>query len=193
MLLQTAKKPFDKNGWLYELKLDGLRCLAHIDGTTLISRHSKDLSNIFPEIQLHKAVKKSVILDGELVAMTNGVPDFYALRRRSLLKNNFKIALASKANPVSFVAFDILYLDGKNLCNKPLYERKKILAASVKENGITISKFVETNGIALFNAAIENNLEGVIAKRADSIYRPNKRTHDWLKFINPKFPETRRL
>ena len=125
--------------------------------------------------------------------MTNGVPDFYALRRRSFLKNDFKIGLASKATPVSFVVFDILYLDGENLCNKPLYERKNLLAANIKESGLSISRFVETNGISLFNAAIEKNLEGVIAKKADSIYRPGKRTHGWLKFINPNFPATRKL
>jgi len=168
--------------------------LAHIDGTTLISRHGKDLSSIFPEVQLHNAVKTSVVLDGELVVMTNGVPDFYALRARSLMKNDFKINLASKTTPVSFVTFDILYLDGENLCNKPLHERKKILAVNVKENNnLSISRFIETNGLDLFNAAVENNLEGVIAKRADGIYRPNKRTHDWLKFVNPKFPDTRKL
>jgi len=144
-------------------------------------------------VQLHGAVKKSVILDGELVVMTNGKPDFYALRRRSLMQNEFKIKLASKESPVIFVAFDILYLNGQSMCDRPLYERKKILADNVKENGLSISRFIETNGTALFNAAVENNLEGVIAKRADSIYRPNKRTHDWLKFINPNFPATRKL
>ena len=194
MLLQTAKEPFDREGWLYELKLDGLRCLAHIDGTTLISRHEKNLSNIFPEVQLHSAVKTSVVLDGELIVLANGVPDFYALRRRSLMKNDFKIKLASKENPVTFVAFDILYLNNENLCDKPLYERKKILSKTVKENDfISISRFIETNGNALFDTAVKNHLEGVIAKRADSIYRPGKRTSDWLKFINPKFPETRKL
>ena len=110
------------------------------------------------------------------------------------MKNDFKINLASKTTPVSFVTFDILYLDGENLCNKPLHERKKILAVNVKENNnLSISRFIETNGLDLFNAAVENNLEGVIAKRADGIYRPNKRTHDWLKFVNPKFPDTRKL
>ena len=188
-----AKKPFDKEGWLYELKLDGIRCLAHIDGTTLISRHGQNISNTYPEVQLQSAVKTSVVLDGELVVLTNGMPDFYALRSRSLKQNAFQISLGAKTTPVSFVAFDILYLDGENICNKPLYERKKILAANVKENGLSISRYVETNGIALFEAAIEKNLEGIIAKRADSLYYPGKRTHDWLKIINPKFPATRRL
>jgi len=151
------------------------------------------VSQIYPEVQLKNAVKTSVVLDGELVVLTNGKPNFYALRSRSLKKNEFQIALGAKTNPVSFVAFDILYKGDENLCGLPLIERKKILAKTVKEDGLSIARFVETSGIALFEAAVAQNLEGIIAKRMDSIYRPGKRSHDWLKIINPNFPATRKL
>jgi len=152
------------------------------------------VSRIYPEVQLQKAVKTNAVLDGELVVLTNGVPDFYAYQSRSLLKDDFKISIAVKTMPVSFVDFDILYLNGKNLCNLPLIERKKILANIIKENDyLSISRYIETNGLDLFEVAVNNNLEGVIAKRIDSKYRPGKRVHSWLKFINPNFPATRKL
>ena len=191
--MQTTKKPFDKDGWLFELKLDGIRCLIYVDGTTLINKQGEDISRIYPEIQLSNSVTSDVVLDGEIVVMTNGVPDFYALRSRSLLRDDFKINIASQTTPASFVAFDILSLGGKSLCDLPLHERKKILSANVEENDLSISRYVETHGTALFQKAVSNNLEGIIAKRMDSKYRCGKRSHDWLKIINPNFPLTRKL
>jgi len=158
--------------------------------TTLINRDDVDVSVNYPEVQLHEAVSgKHIVLDGELVVMTNGVPDFYATRSRALMRNDFKIDLASKLTPVSFVAFDILYKDGKNLCNLELTKRKEILSKTVIENEFfSVSRVIEVEGLKLFEMAVKNNLEGVIAKKVDSIYQPNKRTTDWLKFVNPKFP-----
>ena len=83
---------------------------------------------------MNKCVKKRVILDGELVVLNkDGKPDFCALQRRSLMTDNFKISLAAKSNPVQFVAYDIIYYDGKDLTNKPLMERKEILLKAVSE------------------------------------------------------------
>jgi len=163
--------------------------------TILINRDAIDVSKIYPEVQLHSSVRyNNVVLDGELVVMTNGVPDFYATRSRSLSKNEFKIQIASRQTPVSFVAFDILRKNGKDLCNLKLTERKKILEDCVIESEyFSVSRPVETDGLKLFEAAVANNLEGVIAKRMDSLYYPGKRTNDWLKFVNPNFPATRNL
>ena len=131
---------------------------------------------------MSKCVKKNTVLDGELVVLTNGKPDFYALQKRSLMTNRFRIQLAAKKNPVQFAAYDILYYDGKDLTDKSLVERKAILQEKVSEgNGLSISRYVEERGIAFFNLAKEQDLEGIVAKKKDGLYHIGKRTSDWIK------------
>lgn len=106
MLLHEVNEPFDDEDYIHELKLDGIRCVAYIDPKSVIlqNKRFKDLTPIYPELSgICECVKKRVILDGELVVMTNGKPDFYALQRRSLMADSFKISLAAKKNPVQFV------------------------------------------------------------------------------------------
>ena len=194
MLMHTAKKPFDGPEWLFELKLDGARCVAFCGGgtTVLKNKRDKDISAVFPEVEISAQVNGNAVLDGELIVITNGVPDFYRLVTRALKADPFSISIASKGTPACFVAFDILYLNGKNLCGVPLLERKAILADTVAQGGaLSVSRHIEQRGIDYFNAACSRNLEGLIAKRRESIYRPGKRTREWLKIKNPRFPETR--
>ena len=142
------------------------------------------MTAIYPELsQMSKCVKRRVILDGELVVLNkDGKPDFYALQRRSLMADSFKISLAAKSNPVQFVAYDIIYHNGKDLTDKPLMERKAILSKAVREgNNLTISRYIEKNGIAFFELAKSQELEGIVAKRKDGLYHIGKRTRDWLK------------
>ena len=185
MLLNEVKKPFDDKDYIYELKLDGIRCVAYIEprSVTLQNKRFKDLTEIYPELSdICKCVKKKVILDGELVVLTNGEPDFYALQKRSLMGDRFRIQLAAKKNPVQFAAYDILYYDGKDLTDKPLMERKAILQAKVSEgNGLSISRYIEEQGIAFFNLAKKQDLEGIVAKKKDGLYHIGKRTSDWIK------------
>ena len=118
ILLNEVKEPFDDEDYIYELKLDGIRCVAYVEpkSVTLQNKRFKDLTDIYPELSdICKCVKKRVILDGELVVLTDGKPDFYALQKRSLMGDKFRISLAAKKNPVQFVAYDILYFDGKDL------------------------------------------------------------------------------
>ena len=132
---------------------------------------------------MNRCVKERVILDGELVVLNKeGKPDFYAIQRRSLMTDTFKIGFAAKSNPVQFVAYDIIYNDGDDLTDKPLMERKAILSKVVKEgNNLTISRYIEKNGVAFFELAKAQELEGIVAKRKDSLYQIGKRTRDWLK------------
>ena len=131
---------------------------------------------------MSKCVKKNTVLDGELVVLTDGKPDFYALQKRSLMGDRFRIQLAAKKNPVQFAAYDILYYDGKDLTDKPLMERKAILQEKVSEgNGLSISRYIEEQGIAFFNLAKEQELEGIVAKKKDGLYHIGKRTSDWIK------------
>lgn len=126
MLLYQVE-PFDDEDYIYELKFDGIRCLAYLDAdnTTLRNKRNKDVTDIYPELsEIHKCAKKRCILDGELVIFKDGKPDFYSLQARSLKSDPFKIKLAAKKLPVQFVAYDMLYIDGERITDKPLIERK---------------------------------------------------------------------
>ena len=185
MLLHEVKEPFDDEDYIYELKLDGIRCVAYIEpkSVTLQNKRFKDLTHIYPELSdICKCVKKRVILDGELVVLTDGKPDFYALQKRSLMSDKFKISLAAKKNPVQFVAYDILYHDGKDLTDQPLMQRKEKLSSVVTERyNLSVSRWIEMNGIAFFELAKKENLEGIVAKKKDGLYHIGKRTSDWIK------------
>lgn len=185
MLLNEVKEPFDDDDYIYELKLDGIRCVAYIEpkSVTLQNKRFKDLTDIYPELSdISKCVKKRVILDGELVVLTDGKPDFYALQKRSLMGDKFRIALAAKKNPVQFVAYDILYYDGKDLTDYPLMERKEYLSKAVTErHNLSVSRWIERNGVTFFELAKKENLEGIVAKKKDGLYHIGKRTSEWIK------------
>ena len=98
------------------------------------------------------------------------------------MSDEFRIKLAAKNDPVQFVAYDILYLDGKDLTVKPLMERKEMLNKAVTEgHGLSISRYIEKNGIAFFELAKQEKLEGIVAKKKDGLYHIGKRTHGWVK------------
>ncbi len=184
MLLHEAKKPFDGKDYIYELKLDGIRCIAYLGKDVVLqNKRFKDVTEIYPELsEMNKCVKKNTVLDGELVVLTDGKPDFYALQKRSLMSDKFRIQLAAKKNPAQFAAYDILYYDGKDLTDKPLMARKAILQEKVKEgNGLSISRYIEEQGMAFFELAKAQDLEGIVAKKKDGLYHIGKRTHDWVK------------
>ena len=184
MLLNEVKEPFDDKGYIYELKLDGIRCIAYLGKDVVLqNKRFKDVSAIYPELSdMRKCVKKNTVLDGELVVLTDGKPDFYAVQKRSIMGSPFRIRLAAKKNPVQFAAYDILYHDGKDLTDKPLMERKAILQEKVCEgNGLSISRYIEEQGIAFFNLAKEQDLEGIVAKKKDGLYHIGKKTSDWIK------------
>lgn len=185
-MLLYETQPFDDKDYIYELKLDGIRCLAYIDAKSvnLRNKRNKDVTAIYPELaEMNKCVKKRVILDGELVVLDkDGKPDFYALQRRSLMADSFKIGLSARNAPVQFVAYDIIYFDGQDLTDKPLTERKAILSKAVKEGyNLSVSRYIEEMGTAFFEIAKAQELEGIVAKRKGGLYHTGKRTRDWLK------------
>lgn len=184
-MLLYETEPFDDEDYIYELKLDGIRCIAYIEPKSVVlqNKRHKDVTDIYPELSdMKKCIKKRVILDGELVVLIDGKPNFYALQKRSLMSDEFKIKLAANKSPVQFVAYDILYFDGKDLTDKPLMERKEILSKAVTEGyGLSISRYIEKNGKAFFELAKQEQLEGIVAKKKDGLYHIGKRTHDWVK------------
>lgn len=184
-MLLYESEPFDSDDHIFELKLDGIRCIAYIEPKSVVlqNKRHKDVTDIYPELSdMKKCVKKRVILDGELVVLIDGKPNFYALQKRSLMSDGFRIKLAAKKDPVQFVAYDILYLDGKDLTDKPLTERKEMLNKAVTEgHGLSVSRYIERNGKDFFELAKQEQLEGIVAKKKDGLYHIGKRTHDWVK------------
>jgi len=185
MLIGHNQEAFDSEDYIYELKLDGIRCLAYLwdGGVELRNKRNKRLGPIYPELKdIYHQARHKCILDGELVSLNEGKPDFFELQRRSLMSNPVKIEFAAKKLPVCFTAFDILYLDDKQITNLTLAERKGILSENIRESAhMAVSRFIDKDGVAFYNAAAEQGLEGIIAKRRDSKYYIGKTTKDWIK------------
>lgn len=186
MLIGAEGEAFDHENYIFELKLDGERCIAYLDknGTELRNKRNVAMLPKVPELsQIHKCVKRKCILDGELIVLIEGKPNFSSIQARSLMSNTFKIELAAKKTPASFVAYDILYLDGEQITNLPLMERKKLLRENIKmENErFAISRYTAGNGILLYEQTKLLDLEGIVAKKRDSRYYFEKRTRDWIK------------
>jgi ATP-dependent DNA ligase len=125
-LATVEGKPFDRPGWIFELKYDGFRVLAIRDkAVSLLSRRGNDLSPCFPEIVACLLQLPDIILDGELVVLDDhGKPQFERLRRRALLKKSTSVEYAARSEPAVMFAFDILSLRGKDLRKLPLLKRK---------------------------------------------------------------------
>ena len=189
MLIGREGEAFDHPDYIYELKLDGERCVAYLDpkkGTELYNKRANKLISKVPELQnIHKQVRKPCILDGELIVAVDGKPDFSKIQRRSLMTNTLRIEMAAAQYPASFVAYDILYLDGEEVMGLPLLERKKLLQKTVKETErISISRYIPEQGTALYKLTEEQGLEGIVAKPKGSKYFPGIRSKDWIKIKN---------
>ncbi len=186
MLIGEMREAFDSPQYIYELKLDGERCIAYLDkteGTVLRNKRNLSMLPKVPELsEIHRQVKCRCILDGELLVIKDGKPDFAEIQRRSLMSNSFRIQLASLKYPASFIAFDILYYKDHEVTGLPLMERKKLLVDTVVENErLAVSRYIETQGVEFYNLTEKNQLEGIVAKRKDSKYFFDKRTKDWIK------------
>jgi bifunctional non-homologous end joining protein LigD len=196
MLSTQVDKPFDNKDWVFEVKWDGVRCiffLHHTKGLSkLQSRNGKTITHRYPELlislQSNIKCKECVILDGEIVVLDKeGFPDFQHHQQRMNIDYNREIEFLSKQFPATYYVFDILYLDGNNLQNLELLERRRILTNIVNTNSkIKISDFIEEYGIEVFKEATRMKLEGIVAKRKTSRYFQGIRSKDWLKIKSIK-------
>ncbi|MFS8082815.1 MAG: DNA ligase D [Ginsengibacter sp.] len=176
MLATLVDTPFDSAEWMFEIKWDGYRAVSFLNKgkVQIASRNNKPFDEKFYPI--HDALssfKINAILDGEvIVANKEGKADFGALQ-------NWR----SEADGIlQYYVFDILWFEGRSLLNVPLIERQEILKEVLPENkSIILSQHIDTDGITFFKSAEKLGLEGIIAKRASSIYLPGKRSKDWLK------------
>ena len=172
-------------GWLYEPKLDGVRCLAFVSGGAahLFSRNRKPLDGAYPEIAdaLPRAVRGSAVLDGEVVAVDpeRGVSSFSLLQQRIGLRDARRARLSGV--PIEFWVFDCLFRNGADLRRKPLVERQKALRAALKPTPVLrLTPSFDSGFDALYRTACERGAEGLIGKRAGSTYVAGRST-DWVK------------
>jgi len=185
MLAETREEPFTKDGWLFEVKLDGYRMRAACqDGEPMLySRKGLDYTESFPEIA--RAVKalpfEGVILDGELVVLNeSGHPSFNNLQTRAKLGAR-EARRAAIESPATLYVFDLLAFAGYDLRKLPLVKRKEILHKVLPQTGpLRYSEHFAKSGEALYEQVVKLGLEGIMAKKADSPYRSG-RSGDWLK------------
>ncbi len=178
-LAKLVKKIPEGDDWLFELKYDGYRIIAYIEDNSarLITRNGHDYTKKFHDITyslIDWAAGRSMVLDGEMVVSdTEGRTDFQALQ--SYMKN-------PREKKLTYIVFDLLALEGKDLRGRSLIERKELLEAIMKDSpsNLYYSKHIRGNGKASFMAACEKNLEGIIGKRVDSLYS-GTRNSDWIK------------
>lgn len=195
MLAKTGSMPADDSGWSFEIKWDGIRAVAYLDRgkIRLLSRNNKDLTAQYPEVAgLAEALTdRQVILDGELVALdAAGRPSFAKLQRRMGLSAAGTIVRVRQAVPVTYIIFDLLFLDGRELLDEPYRERRRLLAELLLAGPAWQTPVhKEGQGPALQQATRSIGLEGVIAKRSDSRYEAGERSGAWLKIKNVRRQE----
>jgi len=170
-----CREPFSDPEWLYERKLDGIRCLAIRDGASvrMLSRNDLDLGGRYPEVReaLVALPEAHFAVDGEVVAFDHGQTSFARLAQRG-----------QRPVGVYYYLFDLLWLDGQDVRALELRARKRLLRSAVASGGaLRLSSHRNRDGEAMFDHACRHGWEGVIAKRADSPYR-DTRSRDWLKF-----------
>lgn len=184
MLATLVSQPFDEEGWLYEVKWDGYRAIAYLnkDEVDIRSRNNKSFNEKFYPIHTAlQQLKINAVIDGEILVVNDkGTANFSGLQQ-----------WRSEADgELIFYIFDILWINGHSLIHLPLTARKQILHEQIKTtNNIRISENFDAGGKEFFAIAQKMNLEGIIAKKADSIYTPGLRSNDWLKIKTHKRQE----
>lgn len=184
-MLACPSEPFDDDEFFFEPKWDGIRCIAFFDGTLrLQSRRTQDITAAFPELVRSAPPLPAArwVVDGELVVMgADAAPDFRAVQSR-LLAGSRRVGEAARMRPAQLMVFDLLYYEGRSLLNEPLSLRRTILAEAWRAAPrMHLTPAVAGAGKAVFGAALQHGLEGMVGKRIRSPYRPGKRSRDWRK------------
>jgi len=196
MLATSGTLPASDDGWAYEMKWDGLRALAYIagGGFRLTSRTGRDITFVYPELGgLAAAVGvHQVVLDGEIVAFGDtGWPDFEALQQRMNISTAAQARALSSQIPVSYLAFDLLWLDGRSLLDEPYSLRRELLESLGLKGGRAQvpPSFTGESGADIQAVSKQQHLEGIMAKRLSSRYEPGRRSTAWRKIKNVRRQE----
>jgi ATP-dependent DNA ligase len=183
MLAQTgSEQDLERKDFIYEQKLDGVRCLAILDGKVeLQARSGASITDKFPELSgIHRQARRPCVVDGEIACAS-----FNGVQHRIHQESEFKIKLAWRQYPAVYHIFDILYLDGNSIETLPLIQRKAILqSVFISDFHARVLEWQTGDGLNLFANAKEEALEGIMAKQMYSPYIEGKRSSAWLKIKN---------
>jgi bifunctional non-homologous end joining protein LigD len=191
----TDALPADDAKWGYEFKWDGVRAIVYVDGgrPRATSRNDKDITATYPELRAmaESLGSRRVVLDGELVALDeHGRPSFGALQSRMHMEDAPAIRRLMTQTPVTYMVFDLLYLDGRSLLDVPYLERRELLGElKLAGESWQTPPWFAGNGQAVWEASKEQSLEGIVMKRLDSTYSPGIRSKAWLKLKHQKMQE----
>ncbi|HEX6256699.1 MAG TPA: non-homologous end-joining DNA ligase [Euzebyales bacterium] len=193
MLAATRDEPFDDEAWGFEIKWDGVRAIATVTrpglgrpfGTRLRTRRGNEVAVTYPELAgvWERVLAWTAVLDGEIVAFDReGRPSFERLQRRMNVRDEHMARRMADEIPVSYMAFDLLEVDGEDLTGLGTAQRLARLDDVLVPGGpVRRSEVLGSSGTAVFEAARHARLEGVLGKRADAPYRPGQRSTDWVK------------
>ena len=186
MLAEAAEAAFDSDNHLFEVKWDGIRCVAIVrEGKLrLQNRRFVEIQQRYPELDGLSKLPAGTVLDGELVVLDAGKPSFSKIQQREHIVDPRRVAILSQRLPATFMVFDVLWCGGKRVLQKPLVERREILKQVVEELAdphVVLSQGVLHDGINFFDAVAQMGLEGVMAKRLDGAYLLGQRSTSWLK------------
>lgn len=178
------------DGWVHEVKWDGVRVLVDVtDGVTrMLSRNANVVTAAWPDLSVAPLGDRDLLVDGEVIALNDrGIPDFRVLQHRMHVRKAGEAARLAESIPATLMAFDLLRLDGEDLTGRPLTERRELLT------GLGLAETLDSMGTAwqvpaayddgamLWDATLQQGLEGVVSKRLSSRYRFDSRSKDWLK------------
>ncbi|HEV3322291.1 MAG TPA: DNA ligase D [Solirubrobacteraceae bacterium] len=190
MLASPGRLPPEQEQWAFEVKWDGVRAIAYWRSGQLRieSRNGKEIGARYPELHAlgRRLGMREAVLDGEIVAFDErGLPSFERLQKRMHLSSESAIARAVRDIPVTYAIFDLLYFDGRSTTELPYRRRRELLEGlRLKGPAWQVPARREGDGAELLAATAEQGLEGVIAKRLDSPYRPGQRSGEWVKIKN---------
>ncbi len=185
-MLAKRGPAFDSDDHVFEIKWDGIRAITLLDESGLrgFTRNRNELTARYPELECLRALPPGVVLDGELVALLDGRPDFETVLRREQARDPERIAGLVRSVPITYIVFDVMYVHYESVCDEPLRTRRDLLEQlcdSIEDSRILMSDGIVGGGRAYFDSACERGLEGVVAKRLDSRYLPGRRTDAWTK------------
>src|SRR2546425_4813897 len=181
MLAESREAPFDSPDHIFELKWDGTRALAFVrNGLRFQNRRLNFIEDRYPDLKVH--TRKDAILDGEIVVMKRALPSFEKLQERERASGKINIEYLAKTLPATYIVFDILYVEDREVMSLPQMERKALLPDIVEvDDHVVLSDYIERRGVDYYNAVIARGLKGIIAKHKQTRYYTGKRSKDWIK------------
>lgn len=185
-MLAQSSEPFDSADHLFEIKWDGTRCLSYIENQRLrlLNRREIEMRSRYPELQGVRSLPAGTILDAEIIVLADGRPSFNKLQQREHLLDPARIEMLSRTIPATMMVFDLLYERYENLMAQPLSQRRQraeALIGRLDDPHIMVPDYVLEQGKHYFEAAAQQGLEGIMAKRLDSPYLPGRRSAHWNK------------